>query len=144
MLPKVSYNYLEVYRTVDGEKIILPFIPKHKVLGSVSYKPKSERWHIDLNIHRYGTQNLPNTTMLPDDLQRPSKSKSYATANAQFTYNLKRFEFYGGCENIFDYRQEQPVISWQDPFSPYFDTSSVWGPTRGRELYIGLRFRIRQ
>ena len=47
-----------------------------------------------------------------------------------------------GCENIFDFRQLQPIISWQNPFSPYFDTSSVWGPTRGREVYAGIRITL--
>ncbi|MBU3663323.1 MAG: TonB-dependent receptor, partial [Bacteroidetes bacterium] len=59
----------------------------------------------------------------------------YTTLNAQFTYSFTKFEVYVGCENIFDFRQLQPIISWQNPFSPYFDTSSVWGPTRGREIY---------
>ena len=45
-------------------------------------------------------------------------------------------------ENIFDFRQKQPIISWQKPFGPYFDTSSVCGPTRGREIYVGIRFRL--
>jgi hypothetical protein len=34
------------------------------------------------------------------------------------------------------------INSGQDPFSPYFDTSFVWGPTRGREIYLGLRFKL--
>jgi hypothetical protein len=54
------------------------------------------------------------------------------------------FEIYTGCENIFDFRQLQPIVSWQNPFSPYFDTSSVWGPTRGREFYLGIRFKLNQ
>ncbi|MFN5794318.1 MAG: hypothetical protein ACK455_05945, partial [Bacteroidota bacterium] len=62
--------------------------------------------------------------------------------NAQFTYNFKKFEVYVGSENIFDFRQKQPIISWQNPFSPYFDTSSVWGPTRGQEIYVGVRFKL--
>lgn len=140
---KISYNYLDVFRTVNGKKITLPFNPLHKILATLSYKPKSEQWHIDVNIHWFGEQILPNTSTLPTDLQRPNKSKSYATANAQFTYNLKKFELYAGCENIFDYRQEQPIISYQNPFSPYFDTSSVWGPTRGQEFYLGIRYRIK-
>ncbi|HLG35729.1 MAG TPA: TonB-dependent receptor [Bacteroidia bacterium] len=140
---KISYNYLDVFRSVNGQKNVLPFNSLHKMLATLSYKPKSEKWHIDVNTHWFGEQNLPNTSTLPNDMQRPNKSKPYATANAQFTYNIKKFELYAGCENIFDYRQEQPIISYQNPFSPYFDTSSVWGPTRGQEFYIGARFRIK-
>ncbi|MFM9021080.1 MAG: hypothetical protein ACKOOA_07140 [Sediminibacterium sp.] len=71
-------------------------------------------------------------------------SQPFTLVNAQFTYNFKTTELYGGCENIFDFRQRQPIISWQYPFSPFFDTSSVWGPTRGRELYVVVRFKIEQ
>ena len=95
-----------------------------------------------MNVHWYGEQRLPDTKSNPIEFQRPDFSQPYTIVNAQFTYNLKKFEVYAGCENIFDFRQKQPIISWQDPFSPYFDTSSVWGPTRGREIYVGVRFKL--
>jgi hypothetical protein len=69
-------------------------------------------------------------------------SAQTTTSSAQFNYNFSKLEVYGGAENTFNFRQNQPIISWQDPFSPYFDTSSVWGPTRGRELYVGLRYKL--
>ena len=95
-----------------------------------------------MNIHWYGQQRLPNTQSNPSEFQRPDFSENYMLFNAQFTYNLKKFELYAGCENIFDFRQKRPIIGWQDPFGQFFDTSSVWGPTRGRELYVGVRFKI--
>ncbi len=140
---KIAYNFLEVFRNVDDEKIILPFIPLHKILAAISYKPENDQWHIDVNLHWFGEQHLPNTSTLPADLQRSDKSDDYATMNIQITKSWKKFELYAGCENVFDFIQQQPIISWQDPFSPYFDTSSVWGPTRGREFYAGLRFKLK-
>lgn len=139
---KTGYSFLDVYREIDGQKVLLPFNPRHKVVTTLGYKPLSDKYHFDMNIHWYGQQRLPNTQSNPPEFQRPDFSERYTTVNAQFTYNLKKFELYAGCENIFDFRQERPIISWQDPFSPFFDTSSVWGPTRGRELYLGVRFRI--
>ena len=138
---KVGYNYLDVYRMVQGVKQLLPFNPMHKLLGSLSYKPVKGPYHIDCNIHGYGKQRLPNTQSNPIEFRRPDFSKPYVLVNAQFTYALEQFEVYAGCENIFDFRQRQPIISWQNPFSDYFDTSSVWGPTRGREIYLGVRFK---
>ncbi len=139
---KTGYNFLEVYRMVGETKQILPFNPKHKVLTTYSYKPLSEKFHFDINIHWYGEQRLPDTRSNPVEFQRPDFSKPYSIVNAQFTYSFKKFEVYTGCENIFDFRQIQPIVSWQNPFSPYFDTSSVWGPTRGREIYAGIRLKI--
>lgn len=75
--------------------------------------------------------------------QMPGESKPYTIVNIQFTYKLKTFEIYTGVENIFNFRQNRPIISWQDPFGPYFDTQFAWGPTRGRESYFGLRYILK-
>ncbi len=139
---KTGYNYLDVYREEGETRQSLPFNSRHKVMTAFSYKPLSKKFHLDLNMHWYGRQRLPDTQLNPSAFRRPDFSEVFTVANAQFTYNFKKFEVYMGCENIFDFRQERPIISWQDPFSPYFDTSSVWGLTRGREVYAGVRFAI--
>jgi outer membrane receptor for ferrienterochelin and colicin len=138
---KTGYNYLDVYRMVDDKKTALPFNPMHKWLNSFSYKPLNNQFHLDINVHSYGKQRLPDTKTNPEAFRRPDFSKSYTILNAQFTYTFGELEAYAGCENIFDFRQLRPINSWEDPFSPYFDTSSVWGPTRGREIYVGVRWR---
>jgi outer membrane receptor for ferrienterochelin and colicin len=140
---KAGYNYLDVYREMEGSKQLLPFNSKHKVLSTFSFEPLSKKFHFDVNAHWYGQQRLPSTSANPEAFQRPDFSDPFTVVNAQFTYNFRKGEIYFGCENIFDFRQKQPIISWQDPFSPYFDTSSVWGPTRGRELYLGFRYYLK-
>ena len=134
---KSAYNYLEVYRMEEGQKINLPFIPKHKFLQTLSYKFYKDQLHWNASMQWYGKQFLPNRSATPTN---ENLSDAYATINTQISLFKKRFEWYAGCENIFDFRQERPIVSWEDPFSPYFDTSSVWGPTKGREFYIGMRF----
>jgi outer membrane receptor for ferrienterochelin and colicins len=138
---RLSYTFLDVYRMVNGKKKELPFNSRHKVLSSLSYMPLSEKWRMDMNIHWYGKQKLPATDSSPHEFRYGSASRPYTLINAQFTKVIQKFEIYGGCENIFDFRQLKPIVSWQNPFGPYFDTSSVWGPTRGRELYIGFRYK---
>jgi len=139
---KTGYNYLDVYRKVSGTKILLPFNPRHKVLATFSYKPLNNKFHFDMNIHWIGEQKLADTKSNPVEFQRPDFSKPYALVNMQFTYKFKNLDVYTGCENLFDFRQHQPIVSWQNPFGKYFDTSSVWGPTRGREMYIGFRYKL--
>ena len=141
---KTTYNYLDVYRVVDALKETLPFNPSHRINGTFSFKPLSKKWHFDMNIHFYGRQRLTSTANNPIEYQTQEYSDPYSIVNAQITYSLKWFDFYGGCENIFGFRQIQPIIAWQDPFSPYFDTSNVWGPTRGREIYLGIRFKLKK
>lgn len=139
---KATYNYLDVYRVVGENRVQLPFNPTHRMTGAFSFKPLSEKWHFDLNAHYFGKQLLANTSSNPPEYQSAESSSPYTVLNAQLTVSWKWFDFYGGCENIFDFRQKRPIVAWQDPFSPYFDTSNVWGPTRGREIYLGLRFKL--
>jgi outer membrane receptor for ferrienterochelin and colicin len=140
---KVGYVYLDVYQEKNDVKVLLPFNPRHRVQGAASFMPLSRKWHVDANFHWYGVQRLPDTQSNPEIYQRPSESQPYSLVNLQFTYVLKKFEVYAGCENIFNFRQNQPITSWQEPFGPYFDTQFAWGPTRGREGYLGFRFMIK-
>lgn len=139
---KIVYNYLDVYRIIEGKKIELPFNSTHRITGTLSYKPLHKKWHFDMNLHWYGEQQLAKTSVNPPEFQLPATSKPFTVVDAQLTKSWKRLELYAGCENIFDFRQKQPILSWENPFGPYFDTSSVWGPTRGREFYLGLRYKI--
>lgn len=138
---KVSYNFLDVYRMENGDKNVLPFNPAHKLLLAGSYEPKSRAWHFDANVHWYGAQRLPFTGNNPADFRAPEQSPAFALLNAQFTKVWSAFEIYAGVENIFNFRQLRPLLNWQNPFDQYFDTAFVWGPVRGREGYLGLRWR---
>ena len=140
---KIAYNYLDVSREHHpGHFESLPFVTPHKFLFTAGFKPESKKWHLDGSLHWFGERKLPDTANNPELYRRPDYSDSYLTANTQFTYSFEKMELYAGCENIFDFRQLQPIISWEDPFGPYFDTSSVWGPTKGREFYVGARYKI--
>lgn len=140
---KLGYVFLDVYQEQGDVKNVLPFNPKHRFNASSSFMPSSKKWHFDANMHWYGKQRLPDTKNNPVVYQLPDESEPYTIVNAQFTYNLKRFEVYAGVENIFNFRQNRPIISWQDPFGQYFDTQFAWGPTRGREAYAGVRFILK-
>jgi outer membrane receptor for ferrienterochelin and colicin len=139
---RLAYNYLRVQRTAGGITSTLPFIPTNRVMAAVSYTTRDRRWQFDANAHGYDRQRLPSTEGVPEPFARPSVSEPYAVLNAQVTCRIKRFDLYAGCENLFDFRQLRPIIGWQDPFGPYFDTASVWGPTIGREGYVGVRWRL--
>ncbi len=139
---RAAYNFLDVYRMEDGARNVLPFNPRHRVMAALSYRPRGDRWYFDVNGHWYGEQRLPDTGSNPPEYQTAPYSDPYVLVNGQVTFRTGQFEFYTGMENIFDFRQLRPIVSWQEPFGPYFDTSSVWGPTRGREAYVGVRWRM--
>ncbi len=138
---KTGYTYLDVYHRIGENRKTLPFIPRNRLVSVLGYTPLQDKLRLDVNVHWYGRQRLPNTQSNPEPYRNTGYSPAYAVASAQATVRFPRLELYGGCENIFDFRQQQPITAWQDPFGPYFDTASVWGPTRGREWYIGVRLR---
>lgn len=40
-------------------------------------------------------------------------------------------------------KADDAIIAADQPFSPYFDASLVWGPVSGRMLYAGMRFKVK-
>ena len=52
------------------------------------------------------------------------------------------YDLYVGAENLFGFAQERPIIASDDPFGNYFDSTLVWGPIFGRNIYVGGRWRI--
>ncbi len=137
---KMAYNYLDVFRLENGKKETLPFNPINRAMGAISYRPLHNWFVVDGNVHWFDRQKLPSTLNANGEAG-PGSSKPYAVYTVQVTVKWKKTELYGGVENIFDFRQRQPIAGWQQPFGPNFDTGSVWGPTRGREFYIGLRWK---
>ncbi|MDX1913389.1 MAG: TonB-dependent receptor [Saprospiraceae bacterium] len=139
---RAAYNFLDVFRYQDSGKVLLPFNPRHKVLGVATFRTPGERWQFDANLHWYGKQRLPDTRLNPEHLRRPDYSKAYAVAGLQVRYSLGLIEFFAGCENVFDFRQLQPILGWEQPFARGFDPSFAWGPTRGREFYVGFNLKL--
>lgn len=140
---RAAYNYLHVYQVKNNKKMVLPFNPKNRVMMAVSYQTKNKKWQADINGNWHDRMRLPDTQLNPEPYRRPSLSDAYTVVNTQLTHRFKKLELYGGCENVFNYVQPNPIISAENPFSTYFDLSSVWGPTRGREFYIGVRYSIK-
>lgn len=139
---RAAYTFLDVYREMGGEKVLLPFNPRHKILGAATYRTPGEKWQFDANMHWYGKQRLPSTDKNPENLQRPDESEAFAVVNLQVRYKMKSIELFGGCENVFDFRQKKPILGWEQPFAPGFDPAFAWGPMRGREFYVGVNYRM--
>ena len=61
---------------------------------------------------------------------------------AQVSRKIGKFDIYVGCENIADYRQHDPILNADNPFSTGFNSMNVWGPLMGRKFYAGLPLRF--
>lgn len=141
---RLAYNYLDVSRGSGDARLDLPFIARHKFTSTASTWTRNRRLRIDANAHWYGPQRLPNTEDHPAGLVLASHSDTYFLVNGQVSYQPDPkgvFDLYLGGENLLDFRQLRPIADWQNPFSNYFDPSFAWGPTRGIEVYLGVRVR---
>lgn len=138
---KWSYNYLWAARALEGEMIQLPLIPNHKLLAQASLSTSDNKWQADSTIKWTGTKRLSETDEFPDEYKQSAESPSYAGVDFQLTKRWTEFELYAGIENITNFRQEFPILGSDDPFGPFFDSSFNWGPTKGREFYIGFRYK---
>lgn len=140
---KLAYKFIDLYYYKNGERLELPFNSKHRILSGITYTYPGNSWIANLTVQWFGKQKLPYTGYYPAQYQRPEESDAYTMLNFQFTKNFKYFETYFGIENLLDYTQGNPIISADNPFDKNFETSYVWGPTRGREFYVGFRYLIK-
>jgi len=139
---KLSYNYLDLYQIRNDTKVELPFVPNHKILVNNSYTTQNDKWQFDLTYKWFSEQRLPVTINHPPEYRLSEFSQSYSNTSFQITKRWEKFEIYSGVENIFDFRQEFPILASDDPFGLYFDPAFNWGPTKGREFYIGVRLKL--
>lgn len=140
---KLAYKFIDLYYFKNGERLEQPFNSKHRILSGITYTYPGNLWIINLTMQWFGKQVLPSTVKYPVEYQRPDESDAYAMMNIQLTKNFKYFETYIGIENVFNYTQSNPIINANNPFDRNFDTSFIWGPTRGRDFYFGFRYLIK-
>lgn len=140
---KWAYNYQWTAREIEGEMIVLPLVPRHKILTQASLSTKDNKWQVDFTYKWISSRRLPNTDDYPEIYKQAENSPSYSHFDMQITKRWSKFELYGGIENMTNFRQNFPILGSDDPFGPYFDSSFNWGPTKGREFYLGFRYKLR-
>ena len=135
------YNYSEAKYGTEIKST--PLNSFHRAFINLAYN-LNDSWHFDYTLNFRGKQRIPDTGWLPENFQLDSESPVYFLSNAQVRkiFN-ENFELYVGVENIFDYKQENPIISSFQPFSKSFDASIIYAPIFGRNIYAGLRYRLK-
>ena len=138
----IAYVFSNSRITIDDKLVEMPLTAKHKGLVSLHYSTKFDRWKFSFTTQYHGTTSLPNTSNNPVEYQLGKRSPDYFILHAQITRKFKRIEAYIGCENILNYTQKNPILSSENPFGQYFDSSIIYAPIIGRQFNFGLRFRI--
>ncbi len=139
---KIAYKVTDVKATYGGELLEKPLVPQNRFLATAQYHTRFKKWIFDVTQVYNGKSRLPNTGSNPEIHQRAEYSTGYYMTNLQVTRNFKKFSVYAGSENMFDFRQPNPIVSADNPFGPYFDASMIWAPVDGRRIYAGIRYKL--
>jgi outer membrane receptor protein involved in Fe transport len=139
---RFAYRYYNVKTDYKVGLLEKPLVSKNRLFLNLAYATKTD-WSFDYTVNWQGKKRLPFTSNNPVEYQLAGKSPSFFVLNAQASKKWRdRFEIYLGVENLLNYRQQNPILANEDPFGPYFDSSLIWGPIFGSNIYMGLRYRI--
>ena len=142
---RIAYRYFDVKQTYNGVLLERPFIAKHRAFFSLDYATKND-WKFNYTVTYNGKKRLINPYESYISFIPPTSSPSYFLMNAQISKSIEQtssMDFYVGVENIGNFFQQNTIIVPNDPFSPGFDATYVWGPVTGRMLYVGWRIKIK-
>jgi outer membrane receptor for ferrienterochelin and colicin len=145
---KTAYKFYDVKTQYGSEKLEKPLTPKHRIFANASYetalKENGSQWKFDTTFNWLGEQRFSSTASSPAQFQLPDYTPTLSTLNAQITKVFSnKFEVYLGGENITNVKQDNPIVSADNPFGSNFDTTFVYGPIFGSMYYAGLRFKIK-
>jgi outer membrane receptor for ferrienterochelin and colicins len=147
----IGGTYLNVYSIMDGEKNMELFAPSFSGVFSVGYEWPLKRIKVDYTGQVVGPMHLPTYA---EEWVKEEISPWYTVQHLKVEKIIsKKISTYIAIRNMFNFSQGSPLIdasagnnsetneSWQVGFSPNFDTSYVYGPTRGRRYLIGVRWK---
>lgn len=133
----VAYRYNDVKTTINDELVRTPLSSKYKGLLNMTYFTNFKKWQFDFTTQFNGPGRIPAHPGLTE-----TTFDDFQIMNAQVTKYFRTWSVYGGCENIGDFKQKNPIIDAQNPWGSQFDASKVWGPIHGRKFYLGIRFAL--
>jgi len=120
-------------RLEDGTRTIQPLVPSWVHTATVWWQLNSH-WECSWLIRHTGRMILP---------AHPSRESGSSSPFSQHHFQLRyacetKWSAWIGVRNVFNYTQPNPILFPQDPFSEQFDASSIYGPTQGRHLVVGI------
>jgi len=139
----LAFRYNDVKMTTDDILQYKPLVHRYKGLITLSYATNLNKWQFDFTTQFNGHSRVPGTESNPVEYQRADSSPAYTIINAQVTKFFKKWNIYLGGENLTNYRQKDPIIAADQPFGEFFDSSLIWGPVSGMNIYAGVRYTLK-
>ena len=121
-----AFRYTDVRQTTIDEHGIARLRPKalsnrFKGIITTSYQTPLKKWQFDVTAQFNGVGRMP------DGFAQPFTW--YPQLMAQVTKYFRTCSLYLGAENMTNFRQENPIVAWEEPYGPNFDASmvcSIW------------------
>ena len=139
---KTAYRWYDVKSTFNNVLLERPLLSKHRAFINLTYHNKSD-WMFNFTLNWHGNKRIPHTQSNPVEYRLPNYSPNFFVANLQINKTWQNgLEIYTGVENLFNFVQQNPILSNDNPSSKYFDASLIWGPIFGRNFYLGIRLNL--
>lgn len=140
---RLAYRWYDVRTTYGGVLKEKPLVAPHRAFMNVGYETRS-KWKFDYTLQWISSRRVPALhTHHGGGITAGYRSPDYVQMNAQVSKSWKDFEVYLGGENLTGYMQHNVVLGAADPYSAGFDASMIWGPVMGRNIYAGVRWKLR-
>ena len=135
---RLAYRYVNNVQKLGGVMQLTPLLSQHRGLATLTYKTRNN-WYFDVMGNLNGSKRLfEKPQFTSESLETPT----YALFNMQIRKSWNSgWEVYLGAENIGNFRQLDPIITY--PATGAIDASYSWGPSNGRMIYAGVRFELR-
>ncbi len=139
---RLAYKYLNSKDQFTHGLDLSYLIPQHRAFINLAYSTNNN-WKFDLTVNWFGSKRLPNSESSPVAFQQKEFSPDFFTVNTQLNKVLKnKLELFVGITNLFDFRQNNPIVNANNPYADYFDTNFIWGPIFGRNIYVGIYYTL--
>ena len=135
---RLGYKQNKSISTFNGVEKQLPLQPEERAIINLSYKTISDKWHFDITANYIGRSRIPEINIVADNFSPP-----FSLFNSQITRKWDNLDVYIGGENLTNYTQPNPIIDVENPLGDDFDASLIWGPVMGRNIYVGIRYKIK-
>jgi outer membrane receptor for ferrienterochelin and colicins len=140
---RVAFKYYDTKAQYAGNALQKPYQSKYRAFINFSHETKS-KWAFNTTFQFYGKKRLATIDKIYEGPVGTYYSQPFFVSNAQIG---KTFRFgldaYLGVENIFDYKQYNPIIDSENPYSKRFDATVIYAPIYGRMFYFGVNYKLK-
>ncbi len=118
---RLAYKFIDAKQLINGQWLEKPFTAKHRALINLAYQTEKveeddAQMSYDFTLQWFGQKRIPSTVNNPVEFRARENSPSFILVNSQITRSFNNlFDLYLGVENLFDFRQNSPIIDSESP-----------------------------